>query len=107
METLFKSHKQRPSYIFQTFLYSWVISEIMDMPVSPALFYVHRSNTEDYDPTVSFDGEKVKDFRKIKKDFKEGLDGVLSEIFNPEIPFTQTTVSDKCSYCDYKCLCRK
>ncbi len=107
METLFKSHKQRPSYIFQTFLYSWVISEIMDMPVSPALFYVHRSNTEDYDPTVSFDGEKVKDFRKIKKDFKEGLDGALSEIFNPEIPFTQTTVSDKCSYCDYKCLCRK
>ena len=39
--------------------------------------------------------------------FREKLQELLEEIFHPDIPFTQTDVEDKCTYCDFKAMCRK
>lgn len=39
--------------------------------------------------------------------FRQGLKGILSEIFNAEIPFSQTTEMKRCRFCDYKALCRR
>ena len=39
--------------------------------------------------------------------FEEGLRGCLDEIFNPEIPFTQTPTGKACSYCPFKGICGK
>lgn len=35
------------------------------------------------------------------------IKGVMSEILDPTIPFTQTSSDDKCSFCDYKTLCKR
>ena len=40
-------------------------------------------------------------------EFREGLQKLLDEIFNPEVDFTQTEVEEKCAYCDFKAFCRK
>ena len=75
--------------------------------VSPALFFVHKSHAEDYDPTVEFGRQRVTDFGPYKEEFRQTLQGVLEELFNPEIPFRQTSVAKNCDYCDYKLLCGK
>ena len=75
--------------------------------MSPALFFVHKSNSEDYDPTVELGGQRVTDFATYKEDFRRLLQGVLEELFDPEIPFRQTSFASICDYCDYKLLCGK
>ena len=35
------------------------------------------------------------------------IQNLLEEIFNKDIPFTQTEVEEKCAYCDFKALCKK
>lgn len=107
MEQLIRPSERRPSYIFQIFLYAWVMSEEQRRPVSPALFFVHKSHAEDYDPTVEFGRQRVTDFAPYKEEFRQTLQGVLEELFNPEIPFRQTSVAKNCDYCDYKLLCGK
>lgn len=96
---------KRPSYIFQIFLYAWVLSEEQQRPVSPALFFVHKSNAEDYDPTVEFGGQRVTDFGPYKAEFQQMVQDILEELFNPEIPFRQTPCPQICAFCDYKLLC--
>lgn len=105
MEQLIQPSERRPEYIFQIFLYSYVLSEEQQHPVSPALFFVHKSNTADYDPTVIFNRQQVTNFNGLKEDFRQMLQSVLNELFNPDIPFRQTGLPKICSYCDYKSLC--
>ena len=107
MEQLVQPGDHRPSYIFQIFLYAWVMAGEQARPVSPSLFFVHKSNAEDYDPVVCFNRERVTDFAPLQEDFQQILQRVLEELFNPEIPFRQTTVPKLCAYCDYKLLCGK
>ena len=107
MEQLITTSERRPSYIFQIFLYAYVVAGEQRRPVSPALFFVHKSHAEDYDPTVRFNKECVTDFGKLKEDFGKALRQVLNELFDPEIPFRQTSEPKLCAYCDYKQLCRK
>ena len=107
MEQLVTPSDRRPSYIFQIFLYAYVLTEEQRNPVSPALFFVHKSHAEDYDPIVSFHKTPVTDFEPLKADFEQILRQVLHELFNPEIPFRQTAEPKLCAYCDYKLLCGK
>lgn len=107
MEQLITTSERRPSYIFQIFLYAYVVVGEQLRPVSPALFFVHKSHAEDYDPTVRFNKECVTDFGKLKEDFGKALRQVLNELFDPEIPFRQTSEPKLCTYCDYKQLCGK
>ncbi len=105
MEQIVQPAEHRPSYIFQIFLYAWVLTGEQKRPVSPALFFVHKSNTEDYDPTIVFNRERVTDFSRFKEEFQKKLQSVLEELFNPGIPFRPTSVPKICAYCDYKQLC--
>lgn len=105
MEQLTTPSEKRAHYTFQTFLYAWVMSGLQKRPVSPALFYVHRSHDEDYDPTVCFNKVPVTDFSPYREEFESQLVQVLTELFDPTIPFTQTEVQKSCQYCEYKGLC--
>lgn len=107
MEQLILPSDRRPHYIFQTFLYAWVMTQQQKRPVSPALFFVHKSNSQDYNPVIEFNKERVTDFGKYAKDFKEVLQQLLNELFNPQNPFRQTDNEKKCEYCDYRRLCGK
>lgn len=107
MEQLILPSDRRPHYIFQTFLYAWVMTRKQKRPVCPALFFVHKSNSEDYDAVVEFNRERVTDFKKYGDDFQKILQQVLNELFDPQIPFRQTANEKRCEYCDYRLLCGK
>jgi ATP-dependent helicase/DNAse subunit B len=108
MYSLFTPDKDRANYVFQAFLYSWVMCAEEKRPISPLLFYVNHSSLPDYDPIVLFNGEQVKDFKPLADDFENELRKLLEEqIFNPELPFKQTETKGACTFCDYKLFCGK
>ena len=51
--------------------------------------------------------EALEDFSKYEKEYRERLQRLLEEIFNPEKSFTQTEIIEKWTYCDFKALCKR
>lgn len=112
VESLFIPDKKRSNYVFQTFLYAAIMCRQQPMKVAPSLLYIHRAATETYSPVIQIGEarkpkESVNDFSKYETEFRERLQSLLEEIFNPDLPFTQTDIIEKCTYCDFKTLCKK
>ena len=113
VESLFVPDKKRSNYVFQTFLYAAIMCRKQPtMKIAPALLYIHRAATETYSPVIQMGEsrkpkEAVEDFSKYEKEYRERLQGLLEEIFNPEKSFTQTEIIEKCTYCDFKALCKR
>ena len=113
VESLFIPDKKRSNYVFQTFLYAAIMCRKQPtMKIAPALLYIHRAATESYSPVIQMGEsrkpkEAVEDFSKYEKEYRERLQGLLEEIFNPEKSFTQTEIIEKCTYCDFKALCKR
>ena len=113
VESLYIPDKKRSNYVFQTFLYAAIMCRKQPtMKIAPALLYIHRAATETYSPVIQMGEprkpkEAVEDFSKYEKEYRERLQGLLEEIFNPEKSFTQTEIIEKCTYCDFKALCKR
>lgn len=106
-EKLSEKHKD---YYLQTFLYASIVKRHpqlnpTQLPVSPALLFIQQTAGEDYDPTLLLEKEKVVDIGEYDAKFKENLQQLLSEIYNPSIPFAPTSELKRCTYCPYRQLC--
>ncbi|NCC09454.1 MAG: PD-(D/E)XK nuclease family protein [Bacteroidia bacterium] len=112
IEELFTPGEKRPNYIFQTFIYAAIMSRQQNLKVAPALLYIHRAASEGYSPIVEM-GEprkpkvKVDNFGLLEDEFRERLDGLLKEVFDQELSFSQTEEVTKCEYCDFKGICKR
>ncbi len=114
-ERLFAQTDQKAHYYFQTILYASIVAEKENMPVTPCLFYVHKSGAEDYSPKLRLEGQVIHDVResatkdenagRLDHAFLEKLEQLIAEIFNPDVPFTQTEDIKACEYCDFRLLC--
>ena len=115
LEALFTSAKERPYHAFQAFLYACIMSRKLQdngctKKIVPALYYIQKSADESYKPTITIGGKEneVTDFaEQYEKEFRERLQSLLEEIFDPEVPFTQTEIEDHCKHCDFRHLCRR
>jgi ATP-dependent helicase/DNAse subunit B len=110
MEQLFTPAENRPSYIFQTFLYAAIMSRMQKLKVAPALLYIHRSASESYSPVVEMRELRrskisIDDFSIYEEEFRERLQMLLKEIYDLQEPFTQTPYTAKCQYCNFKGIC--
>ena len=110
--SLFIPDKKRSSYIFQTFLYAAIMSKKQDLKVAPSLLYIHRAASDSYSPVICLKEPRkpeipVTDFSIYEEEFRSHLQTLLTEIFSPEINFEQTTIEEKCAYCDFKTFCKK
>lgn len=108
---LFTPGKDRPGYIFQTFLYASIMCRKQHLQVAPSLLYIHRASSLSYSPVIEM-GEarkriQVNDFSVYEKDFREKLLELLDEIFNPAIPFNQVKDTALCEFCDFRRLCKR
>lgn len=112
VDDLFESSEKRLNYIFQTFLYADIVSDLVKYQVAPSLLYIHRAANEDYSPVIQM-GEPRKpkvditNFNMVKDDFKRCMNELIAEIFEKDVAFTQTQFESKCEYCDFKSLCGK
>ena len=112
IEQLFTPSETRPNYIFQTFLYAAIMSRKQPLMVAPALLYIHRAASESYSPVVEMGEPRkpkmpVNNFAFFEDEFRERLQALLEEIFDEKEAFTQTEDIKKCSYCDFKAICKR
>lgn len=115
IDQFFARGEAHPDHVFQTFIYALAyrqsFPQCKDNPLHPALFYVREAHRPDYDPTLSIrldeskTAERESDFRQIEDQFREGLTQVIAEIFDPNVPFSQTADTRVCASCDYHLLC--
>ena len=72
------------------------------------LFFPIKAAASDYDPSLMIDGEVVDDFAaQHAETFREGLQNILADIFDPAKPFTCRGDSKTCEYCKLQQICGK
>ena len=116
VEGLFdKEAKDRPKAVMQVFLYAWMYQQLPEytgMPIQPAIYYLRTLFQRSFDPVVEQKkgrgkADKVNSFQDFASDFEDKLRQCLDEIFNLDIPFTQTETGKACAYCSFRGLCGK
>ena len=111
-EALFSDGAERSGYIFQIFLYSIILQKKNPgAKIAPQILYIHKAAREDYSAAISIGSNRSKkevdDISEYEEPFREKLNGLLSRLFDENQCFMQTEVAEKCSYCDYKKICRR
>lgn len=116
VEGLFdKEAKDRPKAVMQVFLYAWMYQQLPEytgMPIQPAIYYLRTLFQRSFNPVVEQKkgrgkADKVNSFQDFVADFEGKLRQCLDEIFNLDIPFTQTETGKACAYCSFRGLCGK
>lgn len=113
IEEIFKIPSEQgkhADYYLQIMLYSVIIKNdpqynVDKLPVSPALLFIQHSLEENYDPTISIGKNRIYDIAEYEKDFCVFLTRILTEIFEPSIPFIPTKDKLTCKNCCYRNLC--
>ena len=98
--------KDHSDYYLQAFLYSHIVRQQTNLPVSPALLFIQHAGSEQYDPTLKLGKDPVRDIATISNEFMQLLTEKMSEIFCQDLAFSPTEDHDRCSTCPYQMLCR-
>jgi len=112
VEALFVNSADRQNYIFQIFLYSIILQKKNPtVKIAPQILYIHKAAREDYNAAVNIGSfrlrKEVDNIAEYEDLFRKKLDETLSILFDPNINFCQTEVLEKCTWCDYKRICRR
>ena len=98
--------KDHSDYFLQTFLYAHIVRSRTPEKVSPCLLFIQHAGGKDYDPTLEIDKEPVNDIATYSDEYKRLFENLLTEIFNPQLPFTPTDDRKRCETCPLASLCR-
>lgn len=101
--------EERISNIFQTLLYSMILSKDRGMDVQPTLYYASRMKSKEYSPLlVDTSSQKpIELYSDVSTEFEKELSIVFEELFDPTIAFNQVEDANACTYCDYKTICKR
>ncbi len=104
--------KDHRSAIFQLLFYCNAYSqhESYDGPIQPILYQFKSMSTKGITP-VSFGNYSSKkiitDYRLINDEFMAQFSNLIMEMFDPDIPFTQSPNDADCKFCTFKTICRR
>ncbi|MGN0281473.1 MAG: PD-(D/E)XK nuclease family protein [Prevotella sp.] len=111
VETIFtdKWKASHGDYYLQTIIYSNIVRHSsqfnpQSLPVSPALLFIQHSQKAS--PTLCINKKPIADIIEIEDEFRSRLLKLLSDIFNPSLPFTPTEDLRTCESCPFLKLCR-
>lgn len=114
VEKLFdKTLKDRSKAVMQVFMYAWMYMDPAEaLPVIPGIYYVRSLFSDHFDSGIYRKigvgkREALTDYALYRETFEQALRRCLDEMFDPQIPFTQTTVTASCGYCRFRQLCGK
>lgn len=119
IETLFDRTKiKKNKAVFQLMFYAWLFKstykEVNQKYIMPYLVNIKDLFLDAYTPGIFIQQpgntskyEQIKDIIHYESAFKEGLLGILLEIFDPAIPFMQTEDLEECAYCPYVAICQR
>jgi len=101
MKKLFSDPKYKAS--FQLFFYNLLVKTKDPVAQTKAGLYMMRELQEG----IAFLNEGEALSQQIADEFEQNLNLLIEEIFNVELPFTQTEDRKRCEYCPYKDICKR
>jgi CRISPR/Cas system-associated exonuclease Cas4 (RecB family) len=113
IDDLFESiPTQRNQAIFQTFLYALMLKRKFDYSkLTPAPYYLRNICKSDFDYHVYRSENRIKskvtDFDEYSEEFQDKLRGLIDELFDEKIPFSQTEDTKHCINCPYNAICMR
>lgn len=111
LESLFeRDGKKLNKAMIQTLFYTYIYEQVKKVDrVEPNLYIIRKMKN---DGTLFFSGGRggkiflqEEHLAEMKTGFYDKLKALLEEMFNPDLPFAQTTKIDNCTYCVYKDIC--
>ena len=98
--------------ILQMFIYCNFYASLKNYSgvIQPIIYKLRTLKTEGINPIVigvRKEAKPVYNYIDFNEEFIQYFHRTLEEIFNPEIPFTQTKNDDHCKYCSFKNICSK
>ena len=101
--------RSRMSNIVQTLLYAMMLYRKRGVDAVPSLYYVQKINAPDYSPLLQDKAAKATGapYSFYAEDFEEEVRAVLSEIYDPSVPFRQCSDPEVCTYCDFNGICKR
>jgi CRISPR/Cas system-associated exonuclease Cas4 (RecB family) len=110
-----RENKSRNKAVLQTFIYGLLYLnapiEQADLPIQAALFNIRDLFRPDFSPVIQSgkgsNKSEVADIRPLLEEFSKELRFLLEEIYDSEVPFTQTDDIRKCAYCPYAGMCNR
>lgn len=108
-----KAMKDRPKAVMQVFMYAHLyMMEFPEVVLEPGIYYLRNLFAHNFNPGVECSSSpagkaRVTDFSRFREEFREYFDHCLEEIFNTEVPFTQTLTGKPCEWCTFTAICRK
>jgi len=106
---LFKRQSDsRKKEIFQVLLYAEMVMHCQQSPVDllPALYRFTYLRAGNPDTRIAWSGQGLV-YSDVQEEFRSELMDLLTEILNPEVPFSKVTNRRTCRYCPYSGLCRR
>ena len=108
LEDLFDSSKNnRPKPILQVFIYSYFYHMLAtERVLSPGIYFM-RTSFQNFSSAISCNKQEVDDISVYFDEFSTLFNDKISELFNKDIPFTQTENEKNCEYCPFRSLCER
>ena len=108
-----RDDKKRNKAAMQTLFYGLIYQATHPenkAPLKPAIINLKEIFSEDFNPYLQFKearkpGIELLDYKDHQEEYEAGLKGLLEEMYDPSIPFSQTDDLKKCEYCPYKEIC--
>lgn len=107
------NNDKRPKYVLQTFLYGlFYKNEAQGKVMTPGIYYMRDVFKDSFVTELIYKPDKltkkvVDDFSEFEEEFTSHLTDCLEEIFDPAVPFFQTTSTEPCKYCSYTSICNR
>ena len=107
------NNDKRPKYVLQTFLYGlFYKNEAQGKVMTPGIYYMRDVFKDSFVTELIYKPDKqtkkvVDDFSEFEEEFTSQLTTCLEEIFDPAVPFFQTTSTEPCKYCSYTSICNR
>ena len=107
INNLFVAKSARNKAAFQTMIYAKCVYSTLKptLPLMPAVYGARKVFTSDFDPLFELKGKGRLIYQGNADEFTIGLKLLLEELINPDVPFTQTTKDQTCSYCEFNGIC--
>jgi len=115
IEDLFEGEqKNRNRAAFQTFLYAKVFKSHdgkEEAKIMPGVYLIKDIYNRDFNYRFRMGQPRkyipIPDYSTFDEVFTANLQALLSDLYDPEVPFRQTSEAETCRYCPYKGICNR
>ena len=90
-------------------LYSMMLHHKSGRETQPALYYVRKMGDAEYSPLITDKSRKSSgdQYSSYAEEFEGYISHILSEMYDPETPFTQCEDIKQCEMCDFASICSR